>query len=125
MFTLLLPFNCSPYCHNKFFPPSTVQSTDTCCSTCYWYSSNPAAAVSPPPPAAAVSGEESNEAPSLVASPVALAKEDSLFDSVDIALDNVMHAILQARVALATRGNYHICRIKRAGKMQKTSFWFL
>ncbi len=50
----------------------------------------------------AASGDDASEAPPPAASPVAPAKEDGLFDG----LDNETQAILHARIAPTTRGNY-------------------
>ena len=50
----------------------------------------------------AASGDDASEAPPPAASPVAPAEEDGLFDG----LDNETQAILHARIAPTTRGNY-------------------
>jgi hypothetical protein len=53
-----------------------------------------------------LTGEGAIEGPSPAASPVASAKADGLFDGFEEVLDNKTQAILQARIALTTRGNY-------------------
>ena len=59
-----------------------------------------------PPAAAGSTVEGASEGPSPAALPVAPSEVKSLFDGLEEAMDNETQAILQARIAPTTRGNY-------------------
>ena len=65
-----------------------------------------ATALPATPAAAGLTGEGAIEGSSPAASSVAPAKVDDIFDGLEEMLDNKTQAILKARIALTTRGNY-------------------